>query len=357
MGIVKNKLMINLNSSFDKNASAALHGFTKACEEVVIRKIKNRTGMELVVSDFGATITSLQVPNGDGEVTDVVLGFDTAEAYEASFSLSSPPYLGAVVGLNAGRIKHGRFYHQGKTTQLDCNSGKHHLHGGFKNLSNQVWKCIREVSGDKPSVTYAIETTPEGFSACSVTVEVCYTLLENNTLQVTFSANANQEIPVNLTHHAYFNLNGHDKAVTGLQLKIQANNILETDAELIPTGGFVQVRDSAYDFNLFKNCPETIDTTFVLKSSKACVLYSPITKIKLEVSTNQPGVHVYVGGNCFNKIKGKNNASYHPLSGICFETQNFPDAPNHANFPNPFLPKGKNYFSVTQFQFSVTDKP
>ncbi|MEN9335510.1 MAG: Aldose 1-epimerase [Bacteroidota bacterium] len=348
--------MKNEISQLTTHSIARLFGFTQKEKEVYVRTIRNQNGMELTVSDLGATITSLKVPMSEYSTIDVVLGFENAEDYEASFSLPSPPFLGCAVGPFAGRINKGRFTLNGAVIQLDSNLGMHHIHGGNRNLSNQVWRFKSATLDDNPSLTYTITTLEnQGNYPGATTVMVTYQLLENNALKVTFHATATQDTLVNLTQHSYFNLNGHNQSVKGMQLKLFAATYLDTDYELIPSGKFIPVKDSIHDYSSVSECPQSIDTTFVINQPLAATLFSPKNKLRMDVFTNQPAVHVYVGGNCFNQIKGKEQADYHPLSGICFETQNYPDAPNHAHFPNAFLKKGEAYLQETLFQFKKTE--
>lgn len=186
----------------------------------------------------------------------------------------------------------------------------------------------------------------------ALTVEVTYSLTDQNELKVEYRATATQDTILNLTQHSYFNLDGHGADVRNQDLQINAAQFLETE-NMIPTGRLLPVEASDKDFRSPKKCPDTIDTTFVLENTAApaAVLQSRKSKIKMTVFTNQPAVHVYVGGNCFGRIKGKENVDYHAASGICFETQNFPDAPNHANFPDALLRKGETYQQTTIFKF------
>jgi aldose 1-epimerase len=330
----------------------SLFGKTKKGSEIFLSTISNKNGMELSVCDIGATITSLKVPLGNSEKIDVVLGFENGENYEQSFINSNAPFFGAVVGLNAGRINNGIINVNGHQIQLDTNFGKHHLHGGKINLSNQIWTLIDVTNGENPSLSYEI-TTPANQNNYpgSVTVKAIYQLLENNSLKIVFTATTTTDNPINLTQHSYFNLNGQQHSIENLQLKLTAKKILETNADLIPTGNMLSVTDTPFDFKEYKACPKSIDTSFVLDQQYAASLYCPENRLRMNVSTNQPSVHIYVGGQCNEDLKCKDGATYHRLSGICFETQNFPDAPNHENFPNSILKPDETYYQETIFQF------
>ena len=332
--------------------STKLFGVLPDSREVYCHTLCNKNGCELSVIDYGATITALKIPITDGSKTDVVLGFASLEDYIHSFDLPSAPYLGAVVGRYAGRINNGTFTLNNSTIQLSKNWNSHQIHGGHVGFSQKLWTVTAQTAQDNPSITlaYISEDKEEHFPG-ELQATVTYTLSEDNEVTVTFTATSSEATPINLTQHSYFNLEGHSKEVTGQKLLVSAGKILETTNEMIPTGQYVALNNHPFDFSVAKNCPKSIDSTFVLDHHKAATLFSETTGIKMTVITNQPAVHIYVGGNCFGKIKGKENADYHTLSGICFETQNFPDAPNHSHFPNAILKKGEEYRHETLFKF------
>ena len=334
----------------DKNTK--LFGVTPDNKEVLHHTLSNKNGMECSVINYGATITSLKIPSAEGKKTDVVLGFETLEDYINSFNLPSAPYLGTVVGRYAGRINNASFALNGEKIQLTQNHHSHQIHGGLEGFSQKLWKTTSINSGKNPSITfeYTSPENEENFPG-ELMVNVTYTLTENNELKVSFCAKSSKDTIVNLTQHSYFNLDGQAKDISSQKLMVNSKKILETTNELIPTGNYILLKNHAFDFSTAKNCPTSIDHTFVLESNEAASLYSEKTKIKMSVITNQPAVHIYVGGNCFGQIKGKKNADYHPNSAICFETQNFPDAPNHTHFPNAILRKGEEYLHQTTFKF------
>lgn len=324
-------------------------GFVYQANEVFSHTIYNSNGMELTVIDYGATITSLKIPTSNGKKTDVVLGFDTLEDYIDSFNLPNAPYFGSVVGRYAGRINNGAFSIIEKKYQLEKNNGKNHLHGGSKGISKKVWKLKKRTENLLCLQCNCFEADDK--YPGEVSIEVTYLLTEQNELKIIFTAISTEDTILNLTHHNYFNLDGNSNSIEQHKLRINSNLILETNEELVPTGNFISLDDHDFDFRNFKNCPETIDTTFVSKENEVGSLVSEKSNLKMTVYSNQPAVHVYVGGNCFNQIKGKNNLNYNTKSGICFETQNFPDAPNHSHFPNAILKKGENYYHQTLFKF------
>lgn len=315
----------------------------------------NEKGMRVKGINYGAAIISLKVPNKEGELVDVVLGFDTLASYLASFELAGAPYFGATVGRFAGRINKGEFDLNGESFYLNKNNNGHSLHGGINNFSQKIWKLEKITQGKNPSVSlsYVSPDKEENYPG-ELSVSLTYTLSEDNELSIEYKATTTKDTVVNLTHHSYFNLDGHQSTVLNQDLIVNASKVLEKTNENIPTGKFLELENSAFDYKTAKKCPTNIDDTFVLdnKNEFAASLFNEANDLKMTVYTNQPAVHIYVGGSC-QDIKGKNGVVYHPLSGICFETQNFPDAPNQNHFPNAVLRKGENYHQNTRYKFDL----
>lgn len=322
--------------------------------DVLLFTLSNKNGAELSVMNYGATITSLKIPVSETKKVDVVLGFDSLKDYINSYDLPSAPYFGTTVGRFAGRINNAQFTLNENQFLLNKNHGNHNLHGGNIGFSKKFWKFIETAESDNPSITfqYISENNEENFPG-ELTISVTYTLTDDNQLIVNYTANSTEDTIINCTQHSYFNLDGRSDAITNQKLFVNSKQILETTSENIPTGNFVNLEKHSFDFSNSKNAPHQIDNTFVLENSNEvnAFLFSEKNRLKMSVFTNQPAVHVYVGGNCFNQIKGKENVDYHAQSGICFETQNFPDAPNHKHFPNAILRKGEQYKHNTIFKF------
>jgi aldose 1-epimerase len=341
-------------SHFKANSTMELFGLMPDGEEVSLCQLKNKKGMQLQVINYGATLTSLKIPLKNGEMVDVVLGFDTLDAYTKSFDLDSAPYLGATVGRFAGRIKDGEFKLNEETFHLFKNNENNSLHGGNFGFSQKIWKVKNLNCGRNPSVTltYVSPHKEENYPG-ELSVELTYTLSEENELIIEYVATTTEDTIVNLTHHSYFNLNGHQSTISEQEIMVNSHRLVETTNDSIPTGRFLNVANCPFDFTSARSCPSKIDNTFVLNKEKeyAASLFNKSNNLKMSVYTNQPGVHIYVGGNCFNKLKGKENVDYHTLSGICFETQNFPDAPNHEHFPSSVLRKGDLYHHKTIYKF------
>jgi aldose 1-epimerase len=316
--------------------------------------LKNKNGMQVEVLSYGATIKSIKIPIAGGTVVDVVLGFDDLESYVKSYDLPSAPYFGTTVGRYAGRINKGVFHLNGQSFQLNKNNNENALHGGNVGFGKKVWEITKITTDENPSITLSLtsEHLDENFPG-ELTVDLTYTLTEENELTLEYHATSTEDTIINLTHHSYFNLNGHDSTVLDQEILINSDQIVETTPEGIPTGNFLNLKDHPFNFSTFQKCPASIDNSFVIEPTDKTVakLYSPKNKLQMSVHTDQPSVHIYVGGNCFDLLKGKGNTNYHPSSGICFETQNFPDAPNHAHFPNAILKKGDQYDQRTVYKF------
>jgi len=350
-----NKTMeIKRNSQIRRNSVKNLFGLMPDGQEVYSYELFNKNGMSIKVINYGATLTELKVPLENGELVDVVLGFDTLEDYLQSFQLEGAPYLGATVGRYAGRINNGTFNLNGQKILLNINNNSNSLHGGIDNFSQKVWSVEKVMEEEKSGITlsYSSPSNEENYPG-NLTVEITYSLTDENELLIEYNAKTTEDTVVNLTHHSYFNLDGHDSHIKDQELIVNAKQILELTDDSIPTGKFLETANTPFDFSKPKECPLNIDNTFVLtqKNEFAATLFNKSNNLKMTVFTDQPGVHIYVGGNCFNKIKGKENAHYHPISGICFETQNFPDAPNHEHFPSAFLKKGEEYTHTTVYKF------
>lgn len=333
-----------------------LFGSTADGQEVNAYTLTNSKGTQMEVITYGASLSSLKIPLKNGELVDVVLGFDNLENYIQSFDLEGPPYMGTTVGRYAGRIHKASFILNGQAIALEVNNNGNSLHGGNDNFSKKIWKVKSVSQGSDPSICLSYQSPAlEANYPGELSVEVRYTLTEENELQIHYSAQSSEDSIINLTHHSYFNLDGHKGNVRNQLLKVNASEVLEVNQDCIPSGKILGVANTDFDYLSPRNCPASIDNTFVLSEKKqaAASLRSELNNLEMTVYTDQPGLHIYVGGNCFNTIKGKEAADYHQYSGICFETQNFPDAPNHSHFPSALLKKGETYTHNTTYKFNA----
>ena len=333
--------------------------------EVKLYSLKNATGFEAWVSDYGCIITHLWVPKADGSRQDVVLGFDEFADYQ-----KHNLYFGCVVGRYANRIAKGKFSIADKTYQVAKNLQGNHLHGGLRGFDKVLWQASLE-PGEEPSIcfTHLSEDGDEGYPG-NLQTTVRYTLKADNTLEMTFEASTDQPTIVNLTNHTYFNFSGGKQLVYDYELQLFADNILEVDNQLIPTGQIVPVEGDAFDFRMPKKIGKDInkisnwqlsfgsgyDHCFVVNSSSDTLaaharVVDRSAGLSLDIFSTEPGVQLYTA-NHLPKVRGKNNIEYRKNSGLCLETQHFPDAPNRPEFKTTQLIPGEMYFSKTVWRFA-----
>ncbi len=326
-------------------------------KEVRRYTLSNSNGVSMTIINYGAIITSLVVPAKNGN-TDVVLGFDTIEDYINARSLPAPPYFGAVIGRYCGRIKGGVFHIGDQEYHLNTNNNDNTLHGGLKGFDQVLWTVEDDANCSGNSISlYYVSPDKEEYFPGELNIKVVYTLTENNEIIIEYVASSTEDTIVNFTQHSYFNLDGHAAELGGQQLKIHSEHLLEIDSQNIPSGRIIAASDKGFDYSKGERPPIFgIDDTFTIDDTTvaAATLTSPANSLRLSVYSNQPAVHIYVGGNLFGKLTGKNGVPYHTNSGICFESQNYPDAPNHVNFPNAILRKGDQYRQKIIWKF---DKP
>ena len=336
-------------------------GATKNGEKASCYVLKNSKGMEAVVSDFGASLLKLYVPDKDGKTQDVVLGYETLEDYE-----NGGDSLGATVGRVANRIGMAEFELNGKKYELTKNdNGENTLHGGIDFYNKRMWDVKEE---DDTHVVFAL-VSPDGDQGFpgEVKIEVSYTITEENELKIHYHAIPDQDTLLNMTNHSYFNLSGHASGTAwNAKVWIDADAFTETDAELIPTGTVVPVEGTPMDFRKEKVVEKEIgadytplklaggyDHNWVLNGKgfrKAASAESEETGIKMEVYTDLPGMQFY-SGNFLAGSKGKEGAVYEKGYGICFETQYFPDAIHKENFESPITKAGEVYDTTTVYKF------
>ena len=343
-------------TDFNSNFHEKVFGVMPNGEAVYSYELINKNGFSVTIISYGATITSIKTPSKNGKIIDVVLGLDTLEDYIKSYEIGGSPYFGATVGRYSGRINQGLFSLNNKKYQLEKNHNNHSLHGGNSGFSQKIWE-VKKISYDEnPSIILSFfSPNNDGNFPGDLTVELKYTLSEENELILEYKATTTEDTIINLTNHSYFNLDGHTETVSNQDLYVNSTQILKTDSENIPTGVLLNIEKSNIDFLSKQKCPSKIDTSFVLNNEDelAASIFSKKNNLKMSVYTNQPSVHIYVGGGCDSRLKGKENATYHSLSGICFETQNFPDAPNHSHFPTAVLKKDETYWHTTIYKFEI----
>jgi len=341
-------------------------GTTKDGQAVELYTLTNAGGIVARVMTYGALLTELHVPDRAGQMADVVLGFKTLDAYEGAH-----PYFGATIGRVANRIAKGKFRLNGQEYTLATNNGPNHLHGGVKGFDKRVWKAqtVPATGGVAVRFTYTSADMEEGYPG-TLTATVVYTLTDRNELRLDYTATTDKATPINLTNHSYFNLAGDGRGdILGHELTIMADRYTPVDDTLIPTGEIVSVRGTVMDFNRSTPigariaqvpgpAPGGYDHNYVLTHGGGVLAMSatvrePVSGRMMDVLTSEPGVQLYTGNFLDGALTGKAGVAYKQHFGFCLETQHFPDAVNHPNFPSVVLQPGKTFKSTTVYRFSA----
>jgi aldose 1-epimerase len=339
-------------------------GKTKEGTPVDLYVLTNANGMVAKVMTYGAIITELHVPDRNGKLDDVVLGFDNLEQY-----LAGHPCFGSTIGRVTNRIGGARFTLDGKEYKLAVNSGPNSIHGGRKGFDKQVWKGGPIASAEGPAVKMAYFSADgeEGYPG-NLSVVVVFTVTNDNALKLEYTATTDKPTPVNLTNHAYFNLAGQASGdVLAQEMMIAADKYTPADKGLIPTGEIATVSGTPLDFTKPTAIGARIaqltatggyDHNYVLNSgggklSLAARAYDPKSGRVMETWTTQPGVQLYTANGMNGKLKGKGGAAYPKHAGFCLETQHFPDSVNKPNFPSVILRPGETYKQTTVWKFSA----
>ncbi len=346
-------------------------------KQTALYTLKNKSGMEVCITNLGGRVVSLMVPDRDGKLTDVVLGYDNVTQY--ADREGSPSDYGASIGRYANRISKHSFTIGEETYELVPNDGDNCLHGGPTGWQYQVYDA-EQVDDQTLKLTIVSPDGDNGFPG-EVTAVTTYKLTDDNTLDITWEATTTKETVINQTNHCYFNLNGRFDAVgTNMELMVNADNFTPSDVNYIPTGEILPVEGTPFDFRTPKALAEVVnDTTFdqiknatgvdhnfclnTYKDGKGddtqvCAsLYSPETGILLEVFTNEPGIQVYTGNfqgvGRDKDIVRKHGLKYPKHVSVCLESQKYPDTPNHPEWPSASLKPGETYQSHCAYKFSV----
>ncbi|MDC1492451.1 galactose mutarotase [Flavobacteriaceae bacterium] len=318
------------------------YGTTSNGEEVTLFSIKNIKGNSVDIINYGGIITKLYCQDNKGELGNIVLSYDKLEDYE-----DNKPFLGAIIGRYANRIKDGAFKIENKEIHIDKNIGKNHLHGGFSGFHKKVWqsKTIKRKNSISLVLNYYSKDLEGGFPG-NLETTVQYTLNNNDELKIKYSAKTDRKTIVNFTNHSYFNLGSSlDKNIFDHNLLLNATKYLEVTKDLIPTGKLLDVKNSKYNFLKSSKISHELDNCWVInnyinkKIELAASLSNKETGKKIEVYTDEPGIQVYTGNN----LEQKHNRN----SGICLETQHFPNSPNQSSFPSTELSPGQVFESNT----------
>ena len=328
--------------------------------------LKNKAGMEVCITNFGGRIVSVMVPDKNGTMQDVVLGFDSIADY-----INIPSDFGASIGRYANRINQGRIVLNGDTIQLPQNNFGHCLHGGPKGWQYQVFDA-KQIDETTLELTRFSPDGDENFPG-NVTAKVLFKLTEDNTIDIKYSATTDKTTIINMTNHSYFNLSGNPaQAATDHILYVNADTYTPVDNTFMTTGEIAPVKDTPMDFTTPKAVGQDIanfdfdqlkngngyDHNWILNTQGditriAAKLTSPVSGITLEVYTNEPGIQVYTGNFLDGTVKGKKGTIYNQRASVCLETQHYPDSPNKPEWPSVVLEPGQTYNSECIFKFSV----
>ena len=327
--------------------------------------LRNKNNMEVCVTNFGGRIVSVMVPDKDGQMRDVVLGFDSIQDY-----VSKPSDFGASIGRYANRINQGRFTLDGTEYQLPQNNYGHCLHGGPQGFQYRVFDAVQP-NPQELELTYTAEDGEEGFPG-NIICKVLMKLTDDNAIDIRYEAETDKPTIVNMTNHSYFNLDGDAARNEAHLLTIDADYYTPVDSTFMTTGEIAPVegtpmdfrtptpvgaRINDYDFVQLKN-GNGYDHNWVLNTKgditrKCATLESPLTGIVLDVYTNEPGIQVYAGNFLDGSLTGKKGITYNQRASVCLETQKYPDTPNKPEWPSAVLRPGEKYMSQCIFKFSL----
>ena len=344
-------------------------GETPDGQGVQLYTVVNGRGAEAQITNYGGIVVSLKVPDVDGTLDDVVLGYDTLPEYVDDLS-----YFGCIVGRYANRIFGGRFTLNGVEHTLTANERWNHLHGGIRGFNKVVWeaKAVERGSSTGVGLTYLSRDGEEGYPG-NLRAEVTYLLTEDSELRIEYEATTDRDTVVNLSHHSYFNLGGGGD-VLDHDLTLYADRFNPVDGELIPTGELRSVEGTPMDFTAPTAIGERIeadyeqlklaggyDHNWVLNRegpglSVAARVHHPVTGRTMEMSTTEPGVQFYSGNQLPSHVPGKMERRYGPRHGLCLEAQHFPDSPNRPEFPSTVLREGETYRQTTVYRFYAVEK-
>lgn len=358
--------LVACTTLFISTASAQVKDF----DSIKLYTLKNESGMTVRVTNYGAIITSIIVPDRNGKRADVALGYDRVEDY---INAVDKPYFGAVVGRYGNRIAKGEFTLDGETYSLLQNNGENHLHGGAIGFDKVVWAVDEYVEGKSLTLSYLAKDKEEGYPG-NLELIIVYTLADDNSLVVDYHATTDKATPINVTQHTYFNLKGEGQGtILDHKLMLNAKTFTPVDESLIPTGEMPAVAGTPFDFTTAKAIGRDIDQqneqlvfglgydhNWILNKdgkegelSLAAQVHEPSSGRVMEIYTTEPGIQFYCGNFLDGRLKGKSGKPYVHRGGFCLETQHFPDSPNQPNFPSTILKPGETYESKTVFKFSA----
>lgn len=356
--------------STDSLTVSGLNPADFASDSTALYTLVNANGMEVCFTNFGGRIVSIMVPDKDGNMTDVCLGHDNIADYE-KYGAEGCNF-GALIGRYGNRIAKGQFTLDGETYQLPINNGPNSLHGGGPiAFHNRIWDA-NQVSGQSLEFTTTSADGEDGYPG-NLNVKVIYSLTDDNALQITYQATTDKATVLNLTNHCYFNLSGDgSKDCLDEVLTLDADQFTAVDADVAVTGEVLSVEGTPFDFRMPTVIGERIDDETNQQIVNGCgydhnwiintkgditkcfgTLYDPNSGIQMEMFTDQPGVQFYAGNFLDGSFVGKQGVKYPRRSAFCFETQHYPDSPNHPEWPSTTLRPGEEYLTTTIYKFST----
>jgi aldose 1-epimerase len=368
-------IQLSCTRTMTSDATAGARGITKSVfgklpdsSAVDLYTLRNKSGIEARIITYGGIVVSIDTPDRNGKLDDIVLGFDSLSGY-----VHDSPYFGAIVGRYANRIAKGRFTLDGKTYQLPVNNAPNSLHGGDRGFDKVVWNAtpFDSAGGVGVVLTHVSPDGDQGYPG-TVRVQVTYTLTDSNQLAVDYHATTDKATPINLSNHSYFNLTGGAmRDILDHVLTLAADRYTPVDSTLIPTGELASVAGTPFDFRTPTAIGARInandeqlhrgrgyDHNFVLVQAAsglthAAHVFEPTSGRTLDVYTDQPGVQFYTGNFLDGTVHGKQGRAYGFRYGLCLETQHFPDSPNESAFPSTILRPGQEFSSRTVFAFGT----
>jgi len=361
--------LVGKSAEMAKPMEKKVFGTTADGKTADLYTLKNKNGMQVSITNFGATVVSIMAPDKTGKMADVALGYDDLAGYELNKN-----YLGVLVGRYGNRIAHGKFSIDGTEYTLAKNNGDNSLHGGIKGFNKAMWEAKDVSKGGEAAVEmkYVSKDGEEGYPG-NLSVTVVYTLTNKNELKIDYSATTDKKTVVNLTNHTYFNLAGQGNGdILKHELMINADTFTPVDSGLIQTGELRKVEGTPFDFRKATAIGARVDANdeqirlgggydhnFVLNRQKATGLSlaarvsDPASGRTMEVWTTEPGVQFYTGNFLDGSFKGKGGSVYQKRTALCLETQHFPDSPNHPSFPTTLVKPGEKYHTTTVYKFEA----
>ena len=370
LGNCKNPKNDNKMRKNKVSITKSFYGKTKDNKKVDLYSFKNENGMQVDIINYGGIITSIKVPDKNGETEDIVLGYNKLEDY-----INENPYFGSIIGRYGNRIAKGKFNLNGNQYTLATNNDENHLHGGNIGFDKVIWEAETKINSNSSSLIlkYLSRDMEEGYPGNLYTT-VTYKITNDNSVEIKYEAQTDKTTVINLTQHSYFNLSGDfNQSILNHKVKINANQFLPVNKSLIPTGNKLNVSMTPFDFRNYKEIKKDInaddlqlnygngyDHCWVLNDYKngyrlvASAFHEESGRL-MEVYSDQPGLQFYTGNFLDGSLPQKEEGFYNFRSGFCMETQHFPNSPNQPDFPSVTLNPNEKYNSKTTYKFKIKE--